>query len=140
MELEMFSFIESVIEEYDMHQATYAYAENTIRSYFESICAVPGTSVVSVHTRIKTRESLREKLLRNKFYLHFDHPRDALMYLSDLVGVTIECQFIRNEAYNQRSVPAPGTATESFCKKEYKAIRDYLYQQEVLRKDYGILK
>ena len=49
-------------------------------------------------------------------------------------------QFIRNEAYNQRSVPAPGTATESFCKKEYKAIRDYLYQQEVLRKDYDILK
>ena len=104
MELEMFSFIESVIEEYDMHQATYAYAENTIRSYFESICAVPGTSVVSVHTRIKTRESLREKLLRNKFYLHFDHPRDALMYFSDLVGVTIECQYIRNEAESNNSL------------------------------------
>ncbi len=99
MKLRLFDFIENVVEEYDRNQDLYLFAEERIRMYFESLMlGKADTSVVSLHTRIKTRESLKEKLLRNKFYLHFDDPKDVMMYLSDLIGITIECRFIRNEA------------------------------------------
>ena len=117
MELKMFEFIESVIREYDLHEATYVYAEGAVRAYFENIIDSNENSVVSLHTRIKSRESLREKLLRNKFYLHFDDPHDALMYLSDIVGITIECRFIRNEAelYRRLFIHFPVSGT-GFCR------------------------
>ena len=98
MELKMFAFIDNVMREYERNQVIYAFAEDRIRTYFELIGNEAETTVVSLHTRIKTPESLKEKLLRNKFYLHFDDPGDVLMYLSDLIGITIECRFIRNEA------------------------------------------
>ena len=49
-------------------------------------------------------------------------------------------QFLRNTAYDQRSIPAPGTETENFYKKEYKSLRDYMYEQQLLQKDYDDLK
>ena len=97
MELELFDFIEQTMKEYEIRKPTYAYAEGVIRSHFSSIIENKDNSIIAIHTRIKSTESLKEKLLRNKFYMHFHTPQDALDHLSDLIGITIECRFIRNE-------------------------------------------
>ena len=98
MELDLFSFIEETIRLYDLHHAGFEYGEHVLKDHFSALTDEEGGDVVSVYSRVKSRESLREKLLRNKFYLSFKDPVQALTSLSDLIGITIECRFIRNEA------------------------------------------
>jgi tripartite-type tricarboxylate transporter receptor subunit TctC len=49
-------------------------------------------------------------------------------------------EFLKNAAYDQRTVPAPGEETQTFCWNEYKDLRDYMAEQETLEKDYDDLK
>lgn len=44
--------------------------------------------------------------------------------------------FLHNAAYDEREVPAPGEATETFVEGEYEALANYLREQGVLSKDY----
>ena len=64
-----------------------------------------------------------------------------------LVAAIEECrsdatwiEFLKNAAYDQRVVPAPGEETQAFCQSEYKDLRDYMFEQETLEKDYDDLK
>ena len=64
-----------------------------------------------------------------------------------LVAAIEECrsdatwiEFLKNAAYDQRVVPAPGEETQAFCLSEYKDLRDYMFEQETLEKDYDDLK
>lgn len=64
-----------------------------------------------------------------------------------LVAAIEECrsdatwiEFLKNAAYDQRVVPAPGEETLAFCQSEYKDLRDYMFEQETLEKDYDDLK
>lgn len=98
MELELFHFIEDTLTVYDAHQPLYQKAEEDLKNVFSEIVASSSHDVIALHTRVKSRDSLREKLLRNKYYLHFSSPEDALKNMHDLIGITIECRFIRSEA------------------------------------------
>ena len=64
-----------------------------------------------------------------------------------LVAAIEECrndpswqEFLKNAAYDQRVVPEVGEATQTFCWNEYKDLRDYMFEQETLEKDYDDLK
>ena len=48
-------------------------------------------------------------------------------------------EFIKSAAYDQRAIPAPGEALQAFCLSEYKDLRDYMFEQETLEKDYDDL-
>ena len=97
MELELFRFIEEASDYYQLHAAAFEYSETVLRQYFQTLSESMGADLVQVYSRVKSRESFREKLLRNKLYLDCETPEDALSQLSDLVGITMECRFIRNE-------------------------------------------
>ncbi|MCH4223016.1 MAG: hypothetical protein LKF62_06515 [Solobacterium sp.] len=117
MELKLFDFIEDTMKEYEIRKPTYSYAEGVIRSYFTSIVDNTDNSIIGVHTRIKSTDSLKEKLLRNKFYLHFKTPDEALDHLSDLIGITIECRFIRNETEIYQTLFRHfETASKGYCR------------------------
>ena len=67
--------------------------------------------------------------------------------IDTLVAAIEECrndatwiEFLKNAAYDQREVPAPGEETQAFCQNEYKDLRDYMFEQETLEKDYDDLK
>ena len=67
--------------------------------------------------------------------------------IDTLVAAIEECrkdatwqEFLKNAAYDQRTVPAPGEETQAFCLSEYKDLRDYMFDQETLEKDYDDLK
>ncbi len=97
MELELFSFIQDTIKYYNLHMGSYEYAMGQIRTAVEKLCEEDGERVVSYHCRIKEEKSLKEKLIRNRFYLDYRTGEEAIAHLSDLIGITIECRFIRNE-------------------------------------------
>lgn len=97
MELGLFHFINDTIAQYKRRKDFYVEAEERLLRVFEKLFQ-EDPNVIAIHSRIKSDDSLREKLLRNKFYLHFSEPSAALDNMHDLIGLTIECRFIRNEA------------------------------------------
>ena len=98
MKLELFSFIQETCDYYQNNMPAYQYAENQLKRAFNQIFAHSRDSVVAFRSRIKTESSLKEKLIRNEFYLHYESGEDAVSHLPDLIGITIQCRFIRNEA------------------------------------------
>jgi Uncharacterized protein conserved in bacteria len=97
MELELFSFIEDTLKYYELKKPSFAYAEGQLKQVFEDMQEENHESLLGIKTRVKSSDSLREKLIRNRFYLNCKDPEDAINNLSDLIGITIECRFIRNE-------------------------------------------
>ncbi len=104
MELQLFDFIDQVIQLYEIQKPSYDYAEKVLKEAYTRLFSENSTSIVGIHTRVKSEESLKEKLLRNKFYLNYDNPEDALDHLHDIVGITVECRFIRNETELYKSL------------------------------------
>lgn len=97
MKLKLFDFIDETIALFDSKQATYEYVQGKLKKLYESLFSNQNNSVVSFSSRIKNRDSLKEKMIRNHFYLDFHTPQEALDNLSDLIGITLQCRFIRNE-------------------------------------------
>jgi ppGpp synthetase/RelA/SpoT-type nucleotidyltranferase len=54
-------------------------------------------SLLSIRSRVKSSESLREKLIRNRFLSELQGTGGSMEELTDLIGITMECRFIRNE-------------------------------------------
>ncbi len=98
MKLELFNFIDDTIAYYDRKQASYEYVEGRLKELYAGLFNLEDNQVVSIHSRIKNKDSLREKLIRNHFYLDYHSPKEAIDHLTDLIGITLECRFIRNEA------------------------------------------
>lgn len=97
MKLKLFDFIDETIDLFDRKQATYEYVQGKLKKLYHGLFNEKDNSVVSLSSRIKNRDSLKEKMIRNRFYLDFHTPQEALDNLSDLIGITLQCRFIRNE-------------------------------------------
>lgn len=98
MELELFDFIEETAEYFNQNYDKYLIVQKKLLTFFEDYFHQNDNSVLSFKTRIKNIDSLKEKLLRNRFYIDYESGSDAILHLSDLIGITIQCRFIRNEA------------------------------------------
>lgn len=97
MELSLFQYIEETLAYYDLHKAGYEYAMGQVLHVFQELMKEKEDVVISFSTRIKARKSLQEKLIRNNFYLQYASGEESLLNLHDLIGITIQCRFIRNE-------------------------------------------
>ena len=71
------------------------------------------------------------------------HPQGAI---DAIIAAVEKCredatwkEFTKNAAYDQREVPAPGEDLQKFVQSEYKDLRDYMFEQETLEKDYDDL-
>ncbi|SJZ89343.1 hypothetical protein [Anaerorhabdus furcosa] len=98
MRLELFDFIDEVSNLLELNQPTFQYVEHVLTDLFENLMKKEkGDVIVSISSRIKSKESLKEKLIRNKYYLEYETAEDAVNALPDLVGLTLECRFISDE-------------------------------------------
>ena len=98
MEIELFKFIDEAAELYKDKLSTFKYVDDKLYMVFNNIFNTQNDSVVNVRTRIKNEASFREKLIRNKFYANYSSAKEALDAMPDIIGVTMQCRFIRNEA------------------------------------------
>ena len=98
MRIQLFEFIDETIALFNSKQAAYEYVEGRVTSVLSSLFSEKDDNVVLIRSRIKNPDSLREKLIRNRFYQEYPDPMDTLAHLTDIVGITMECRFIRNEA------------------------------------------
>ena len=97
MRIELFDFIDETLEYYERKMPSFQYAQKQVMTAFENMFSDQSDSIVNFQTRIKNLDSLKEKLIRNQFYLDYSTPEEAIEHLSDLIGITIQCRFIRNE-------------------------------------------
>ncbi len=97
MRLNLFELIDDTLELLEENQQFYKNALMYVSSSFKMIFSEYKDSMITVNSRIKTPASLREKIIRNKYYRTCSSGQEILDGLSDLLGVMVECRFISDE-------------------------------------------
>lgn len=99
MRLKVFDTIDATLELLEQNNDFYHEVERDIELYFLALFENNMDMIVDINSRVKSKHSLREKIIRNRFYAECDDAQSILNNLSDLVGFIIECRFIEDE-YN----------------------------------------
>ena len=97
MKLELFNLIEESSELLTLKNPTFKYVETRLTSIFDELLNKDTTDTIGFSSRIKQESSLKEKIIRNKYYLNCDNAKQVLSHLPDLIGLTVECRFITDE-------------------------------------------
>lgn len=95
MNLALFQYVDDVLSLYKQRRALYVEVKDQLESFFEKTDL--GEGIVSYPSRLKSEKSLKEKLIRQEFFSKFSNAQETLSQLSDLIGLTIQVQFIRHE-------------------------------------------
>lgn len=97
MELKMFDFIEEVVEKLEYLNNDLQNEAKDLELYFQNLLESINDGDINVTSRVKSPSSLREKVIRNKYYKKYDTSEEVVLNLSDLIGVRVECRFIEDE-------------------------------------------
>ena len=96
MKLDMFRFIDSAVEYVNLKRDFInQVAEECDRFFTEILC--DNDFFLNLNYRVKSDNSIKEKLLRMSDFNSMSHPRDVFNTLSDILGLRIECRFISEE-------------------------------------------
>ena len=90
MRLELFDLIDKSSELLTLKKPSFKYIESKLISIFDEILNKDTVDTVGFSSRVKGEASLKEKIIRNKYYLDCEDANDVLKTLPDLIGVTIE--------------------------------------------------
>jgi ppGpp synthetase/RelA/SpoT-type nucleotidyltranferase len=97
MQLEMFNLLDLSLEKLDEDYDKYEFVEKELSNLFNIYLNKYDDVFIGINSRIKSPLSLKEKMLRNEFYLNFDGVDEVFENLHDLIGVSIQCRFISDE-------------------------------------------
>ncbi len=96
MKLELFEFVDKTLELIDDNSEVLNRVASELEKFFNDSFFIKD-HFLNVNYRIKSPESLKEKILRHNFYLKYKTPEELIKNLSDLIGFRIECRFIEDE-------------------------------------------
>lgn len=96
MRLTVFEFIDEVIEEIEENRAEINDCAEEIRLYFRHVYK-NDPALLSINKRIKTNESISEKILRQNFFLKYKTAEEVIENMSDIIGIRIQCRFTKDE-------------------------------------------
>ncbi|MDY3118015.1 MAG: (p)ppGpp synthetase [Peptoniphilus sp.] len=96
MELDLFNFIDRAIELLNKKYDYIVELERELENFFEMEFK-DNDSFLAVNSRIKSANSLREKIIRNSLYMHYDDAEEMLRHMQDIIGLRIECRFTDDE-------------------------------------------
>lgn len=103
MKLELFDFIDETLELIEERKESIENVADLLEKFFTDSFFI-NDHFLNVNYRIKSPESLREKILRHNFYIKYKTPENLLHNLSDLIGFRIECRFIEDEEKIYRDI------------------------------------
>lgn len=98
MELKLFGFIEEVLDELEDRRPGFEEASKEIENFFEEILSETEKGYLNINTRVKSSNSLKEKIIRNQYYQKYETKELLFKNVPDIIGVRIECRFIQDEA------------------------------------------
>ena len=141
--LEVFEYIERAAATLDANLVNFTHAADKLTEYLTSKFG-DIDATIGVTSRIKTRDSLKEKILRNNLYR--DTSPDRLVFeMHDIIGVKIECRFFKDEAFlfdKVKEVFCVDLGDGMFCPEGKKAVRLKLStpQPEYQKNGYAIYR
>ncbi len=95
--IDVFDYIERACAVLDENASGFAHAADRLTEYLQNTFGGIDATV-GVTSRIKTRDSLKEKILRNNLYK--EYAADRLVFeMHDIIGVRLECRFFKDEEY-----------------------------------------
>lgn len=95
--LDVFDYIDRACGVLDDNISGFTRATDRLTEYLQTTFGEFDVTV-GVTSRIKNRDSFKEKILRNSLYK--DYPADRLAYeMHDIIGVRLECRFFKDEQY-----------------------------------------
>lgn len=97
MDLEIFEYIDSVLELYRKKKDVYKLIAEEVKEFFEGELLAGSDYALGMVYRIKSEKSMREKLIRNGYIDKGDTPEELLARFQDILGFRIECKFIDDE-------------------------------------------
>ena len=103
MKLELFDFIDKTLALIDERSDTLDRVSKELEKFFTDSFFIKD-HFLNVNYRIKSPDSLKEKILRDNFYVKYKTPDNLLHNLSDLIGIRIECRFIEDEKKVYRDI------------------------------------
>ena len=89
MRLKVFDTIDETLALLEKNNDFYHTVEKEIKQYFKAIFADEKEMIIDINSRVKSKESLREKIIRNRFYVENEDAQGILDHLSDLIGFII---------------------------------------------------
>jgi len=96
LKLEIFQFLEKSIEHMDNNIEFINTSSDALKKFFNDIF-LNCDFFINTTARIKSEDSIREKLLRNNYYYKYPNHKVAIENLPDLIGIRVECRFIDDE-------------------------------------------
>ena len=96
MRLEAFSFIDDAMVKISENLKSLEWADLEIKTYLESLF-VDMDCLLNVNSRVKSANSVKEKILRQNLYIKHRSVEELLDALPDIIGVRLECRFIKDE-------------------------------------------
>lgn len=99
MNLEMFKYIDDIIDLYESKRDMYKLIMEEIVTFFEDSVFSESRYTLNMTSRLKSADSIREKLLRNNYISKYRDVDTILENFQDLIGLRIECKFIDDEKY-----------------------------------------
>ena len=99
MDLEIFSHIDEVISLYENKRDIYKLIAEEVQDFFQSQVFDKSKYTLTMVYRIKSVDSIREKLLRNSYISQYNGGEQILAHFQDIIGFRIECRFIDDERY-----------------------------------------
>ena len=97
MKLELFDFIDDTLDILEKNSDKIDKVALELEKFFNDSFFIKD-HFLNVNYRIKSPESLKEKILRYNLYIKYRTPEELLNNLSDLIGFRIECRFVEDEA------------------------------------------
>ncbi|OON93414.1 MAG: hypothetical protein ATN33_05785 [Epulopiscium sp. Nele67-Bin001] len=97
MELKIFNYASDVIDRLDEMKIDLDIACREIEYYFVNIIANKCEGYLNINSRVKSSESLKEKILRHDYYNKYKTVDGLYDNLSDLIGIRLECRFVEDE-------------------------------------------
>lgn len=96
MKLELFDFIDETLHIIQNQDDVLHKVAGELEKFFNDSFFIKD-HFLNVNYRIKSQESLTEKILRHNFYIKYKTPENLVKNLSDLIGFRIECRFVEDE-------------------------------------------
>ncbi len=96
LKLEIFEFLGNSIQHMYNNMDFIKDSSNSLEKFFRDIF-LNCDFFINTTSRIKSEDSIREKLLRNNYYYIYPNYKEAIEHLPDLIGIRVECRFIDDE-------------------------------------------
>lgn len=104
MKLPVFELVEKTAALLRQNRSMLEMMASQLQAIFAVVFTDNAESLVTITSRVKGEDSLREKILRKRLYKRYTYPEGIFQNLSDLIGLRVECRFLEDEAILYQSI------------------------------------